>query len=89
MKLSNKLPNKPGYYYWTNFGEHTPTIVRVTRDSGRLWADNGEYTFQVKKAKFDRDPEMMADGYYFGEELWCYIPNPVLPNGKEIKPSCY
>jgi len=92
-KFTKKLPTKEGYYWWTNFGEHTPTVVRVTRDysSRALYADNEEYSFKVKKKsipKKDKDPEMKKDGHYFGEEMWCYIPVPLMGK-KKIKEDWY
>jgi hypothetical protein len=90
MKFTHKLPTKEGYYWWTNFGEHTPTIVEVRRDysSMKLWATNEEFSFVVEKAKFKKDKDMMVDGHYFGEEMWCYIPTPTL-NGKRVAPDSY
>ena len=90
MKLTftSELPKEEGYYWWTNFGEHTPLVVEVRRDGRKLWAEGGEYTFIVSKPKIDKDPEMMVDGHYFGEEMWCRIPNPFLGN-KQIEPSYY
>lgn len=89
-KFTKKLPTKEGYYWWTNFGEHTPTIVRVKRDysSKALYADNGEYTFKVEKPTVDKDPDMKVDGHYYGEHMWCYIPVPLM-DGKKIEPDCY
>jgi hypothetical protein len=90
LTFTTDLPTKEGYYWWTNFGEHTPTVLYVRRDTdGVLWGGNEEFTVVVKKPKFDKDPEMMVDGYYYGQELWCYIPCPMLPNGKQPTPDCY
>lgn len=86
LTLTSKLPNKPGYYWYCNFGEHTPTIVEVTKDFS---AQNEEFCFEIKREKFKRDEKLKVDGYYYGQELWCYIPNPFLPNGKQVKPNCY
>jgi hypothetical protein len=91
FKMTSKLPTKEGYYWWTNFGEHTPCILEVRRCGKDLWAEGGEYGFKVERPKLtkeDKDPDMMVDGHYFGEELWCPIPNPVI-NGREVEPSSY
>jgi hypothetical protein len=101
MKLvfTEKLPDKPGYYYYTNFGEHTPCVLKVKMDysTNTLWASNEEYTFEIKPKKekqrelFSEYKEDIIEGKYkFGDELWCYIPDPYLPGGeKQIKPDCY
>jgi hypothetical protein len=91
LQFTKILPKKPGYYWWTNFGEHTPVVLEVKRDynDGGLWASNEEFAFKVGRAKFEKDKEMMVGGYYYGEELWCYIPNPHLPNGEQVEPDSY
>jgi hypothetical protein len=93
MKFTPKIPNKTGYYWYCNFGEHTPTILRVTKDysSRKLWASDEEFSFPVKKEKKRKldEGEELIDGYAHGEELWCYIECPTLPNGKKLEPSCY
>ena len=97
MELTNKLPDKEGYYYWTNFGEHTPVILEVTRDydTRKLWAQDEEFCFEIKKVnrkKVIAECKELGlepiDGHYHGEELWCYIPNPFVGK-KQVKPSCY
>ena len=90
MKFTHKLPTKPGFYWWTNFGEHTPTILRVGRCSvsRKLYAFDEEFHFEVKKAKFDKDPETKRDGHYYGEEMWCEIPVPTL-DGNTIEADCF
>jgi len=103
MKLTftYKIPDKPGFYWFCNFGEHTPVVLEVTRDysTKRLWAQNEEFSFEVRET--DREKvikdnaevgliEPNEDGYYYGEQLWCYIPNPYLPGGKkQVEPDCY
>ena len=101
MKLvfTEELPTEPGYYWWTNFGEHTPTIVEVKEDyrDGGLWADNGEFQFKIETPDpqknlelGDEDDEPVEGKYKYGDELWCRIPNPCLPGGKkQVEPSCY
>lgn len=100
LEFTKELPKEEGYYYWTNFGEHTPTILEVKRDyssgvsGGQLWAQNEEFCFKVEKIqlkKEDKDSELLnEDGYYHGEELWCRIPDPYLPGGKkQVKSNCY
>lgn len=86
--FTKELPTKEGYYWWTDFGEHTPCIVEVTKHGDGFEAHNEEYDFVVCKQKIDKNSKN-ADGYYFGEELWSYIEVPILPNGKVIKPNCY
>lgn len=103
MKLifTEKLPTEEGFYWWTNFGEHTPTILEVTRDciSGKLWAADEEFAFEIKKPNPQQelalpeevDPDEFKEGKYrYGDELWCRIPNPFLPGGKkQVEPDCY
>jgi hypothetical protein len=92
------LPTKTGYYWWTNFGEHTPVVLRVQMDysTKKLWAGNEEFTFiiepkptLVQSEMFDEEPLNDRDGYNYGDEMWCYIPCPMLPNGKQPTPDCY
>jgi hypothetical protein len=96
IKLTPAKPKKEGYYWWTNFGEHTPTVVEVKKESdGSLWADNGEYFFQIEDHKdqldlFPREVvyEVGRTKYYEGDELWGYIENPQI--GKEqIEPNSF
>lgn len=97
MKLTRDLPKSPGYYWYCNFGEHTPTIVQVTRDGKSMWAQNEEFAFKIERvdlreiAKTNREVglEKNSDGFFHGEQLWCRIPDPALPNGKVIKPDSY
>lgn len=97
LKFTNELPKKEGYYWWTNFGEHTPTIVEVVREGDGWFAQNEEFCFPVQKLNRKKIIKECVsselgpneDGYYYGEELWCYIPNPILPNGKQVTPDCY
>lgn len=98
LVFTKKLPTKPGFYWWTNFGEHTPVVLEVARDyndEGNLWAQNDEFCFRVEKVNIKQikqeNKELdKIDGYYYCEELWCYIPNPWLPNmTKQVEPSCY
>lgn len=90
LKFTHKLPERPGFYWWTNFGEHTPTIVEVKKHHGsdKLYAFNEEFSFGVEKEKFDKDPDTLRDGHYYGEEMWCEIPVPTL-DGKKIHAGCY
>jgi len=96
MKFSRKLPNKEGYYWWTNFGEHTPTILYVEKEGRKFYASNDEFGFWVKKINrqelIEKNKELELepiDGFQYGDELWRLIECPALPNGKKIKPSCY
>jgi hypothetical protein len=90
MKFTHKIPTKPGFYWWTNFGEHTPTVLRVTKcySNGKLYANDGEFSFEVKEEEFEKDEELKVDGHYYGESMWCEIPVPTL-DGKEIGIDCY
>lgn len=95
MKFTHDIPTKPGYYWWTNFGEHTPAIVEVTKEGGNLYAGNEEFSFQVKKnnmkkiiaacKKYEMEP---IDGHWHGEHMWCPIEMPTM-DGEVIEPSCY
>lgn len=99
LEFTRNLPKEEGYYWWTNFGEHTPTILEVKKGysdphGNTLWAQNEEFCFKIEKIclkKEDKDPELLnEDGYYHGEELWCRIPDPYLPGGKkQVKSNCY
>ena len=70
FKLTKNVPKKEGYYWFSDGEEHTPCILYVSKCNNRLYADNHEFNFMVKK---DSDC------------FWCPIPNPTL-NRKEIKP---
>jgi hypothetical protein len=102
LVFTKKLPTKEGYYWWTNFGEHTPTILRVDRDytTKTLWASDEEFCFEIKAPTKKEIDELEKDreeddwrevgGFKYGDELWCYIPSPFLPGGKkQLKPDCY
>lgn len=95
MKFTSRLPKKEGFYWFTNFGEHTPTIVEVKRENGVLYAFNEEFTIRVKKINVKKNKEECLklemepiDGHYYGEQMWCYIPVPTM-HGKKITPDCY
>jgi hypothetical protein len=80
MKMTTHPPKGEGYFWWTNLGEHTPTILRVTRHQNRLFADNREYQFTVDDSPvevtepndFDNEPAIVVDGiaYFHGTEFW-------------------
>jgi len=103
MKLvfTEKLPTEVGFYWWTDFGEHTPTILEVTKDygTGKLCASNEEFAFEIKQPSPQQelglqeevDPDEFREGKYrYGDMLWCRIPNPFLPGGKkQVEPDCY
>jgi hypothetical protein len=105
LKFTRTLPDKPGFYWWTNFGEHTPCVLHVTKDysTGGLYASNGEYEFPISRKgpqleipleeEISEEDIRERDGkdvYGHDDELWCYIPNPWLPNGtKQVEPDCY
>jgi hypothetical protein len=103
--FTKKLPTEEGFYWFTNFGEHTPTILKVSKDytSGELYAFNEEFTVKIPKESpqqelslpevVDEDEWRETDGkdkYKYDDLLWCYIPNPWLPNEtKQVEPDCY
>jgi hypothetical protein len=105
LKFTKSLPDKEGYYWWTNFGEHTPCILRVTKKYNQRGFDayNEEYSFSIEpppeqlelgiNESIDEDSIVEKDGedtYKHGDELWCYIPPPFLPNNtKQVTPDCY
>lgn len=99
LVFTEELPDKPGFYWWTNFGEHTPCVLSVTQDysSKRFYASNGEYEFFIEPKEemtqaemFDEgDDEPNKDGYKYDTQMWCYIPCPILPNGIQPTPDCY
>jgi hypothetical protein len=93
LKFTKELPIKEGYYWWTNFGEHTPCILRVEKSGDKLWASNEEYSFPIPtkteqlqlslQEEIDEDDIRERDGknvYTYSDQLWCYIPDPWLPN---------
>lgn len=90
IKLTHTLPKKPGFYWFTNFGEHTPTVLQVTKDfnTGKLFASNEEFSFEINKEPFVKDPELKVDGHYYGENMWGKIPLPTL-KGKPIEIDSY
>lgn len=103
LVFTKNVPRKVGYYWYTNFGEHTPVVLEVTKDysSGKLFAQNEEFCFEIRSQReeqaemdFDEDDDWREkDGdveYRYGDQLWCYIPNPWLPSGtKQVEPDCY
>ena len=100
MKWTREPPKKAGHYWWTNFSEHTPTILEVRKYNGRLYAEDIEYSFEVPKKPSEptpfedyldegEDPEDYAtvfggEKFYMGESLWCEISRPEL-NGEIIE----
>lgn len=105
LNFTKSLPDKEGYYWWTNFGEHTPCILRVTKkyNSDGFYAFNEEFSFSIDpphpqlelsiNEPVNDDDIRERDGddvYKFGDELWCYITPPFLPNyTKQVDPDCY
>ena len=53
MKMSNKPPTKPGYYWFFDGTEHTPAILRVEVENyfgaRLLKASNEEFGFTVEQ----------------------------------------
>jgi hypothetical protein len=99
--FTKNLPTKVGFYWFTNFGEHTPVVLEVVRSNGKLWAQNEEFGFPIREESpqqeldLDTDYDLWKehdgpDHYQYGDKLWCYIPNPWLPNmSKQVQPDCY
>ena len=105
MRMTRKPPTGTGYFWWTNGGEHTPTILFVKKShcDGSLYADNGEYSFEVEKTEdpdlpstFDiewgsepRLPDVEGRPWW-GASLWSASPIE-LPeiNGEVILPDSY
>lgn len=102
MKMTLQPPTGSGYYWWTNGGENTPTILNVRRGyiDKKLYAENGEYSFTVsdspviieeKDDEYDCGKVFTHEGkdYYYGTELWA---GPIeLPeiNGEFVKPDSF
>jgi hypothetical protein len=95
--LTHNIPKEPGFYWYCNFAQHTPTVLEVILHHGQLWAENEELHFKVEKQnrkeilKKCRECGLESlDGFYYSEELWCRVPNPFLPKGKKpLTPNCY
>ena len=99
LNLTYDIPDSPVYYYWTNFGEHTPTILHVElldkEGSKQFYASNEEFQFWVKPCDLKKAIEkakkygcIPVDGHYHGEQMWAKIPDLML-DGKSISPNCY
>ena len=95
LEFTYDIPDSPGYYYWTNFGEHTPTILKVERHGDSFYAYNEEYSFTVQPLDMKKVMENVEkyqfepiDGHYHGEEMWAKIPEVTL-DGQVIKPNSY
>jgi hypothetical protein len=66
-KLSEKLPDEPGRYWWTNDLEHDPIIVSVTRGMDGYLYDILHHDLRVVK----------IGGY------WAKVQMPEMPEGEE------
>ena len=100
MKMTTQPPTVPGYYWWTNLGEHTPTMMHIINHGKYLYASNDEYSFSIDadqpavitSAEDDWDePVMTVDGvdYYYGSNFWA---GPIeLPElgGETLQPDCF
>ena len=73
--MTKKIPTKAGYYWWTDFGEHTPCILKVEPVDGGFYASNEEYGFEVKYEK---------------DSLWSEksIPLPII-DGEVVEPNSF
>ena len=99
MKMTPNPPKGEGYFWFCNFCEHTPTILKVERSCGRLYADNGEYNFIVdkqpdvrtEKEYDDEEPSVTIDGidYYSGSCFWSSCIELPEINGEFILPDSY
>lgn len=68
--LTNKLPDKPGYYWWTD-GHERLQILEVTElENGELYAEGGELYFNVNVCDED--------------DYWAYIKPPKVPKRKGV-----
>lgn len=63
LKLTKKLPNKVGFYYWKDSSLEYPIILEVTKENNKFWATNEEFIFEIKKED---------------NEYWCKIPEPII-----------
>lgn len=73
MEMTKKLPKEAGYYWYCDFGEHTPCVLEVTKHRKQLYAQNEEFSFRVKREK---------------NTLWARIPNPII-DGEVVEPRSY
>jgi hypothetical protein len=106
LVFTAEVPKKPGFYWFCNFGEHTPVVLEVVKDysnGGKLYAQNEEFGFPIRKREkqdelpleevVDEDDWKEKDGkdtYRYGDQLWCYIPCPWLPNmTRQTEPDEY
>ena len=65
MEFKKDSPKKEGYYWFTDGTEDTPTILEVTKEGKKFWAQNDSFCFEITKPKKGDNPE-----------FWCYIPEP-------------
>lgn len=79
-------PKGTGYYWWTNGGEHTPTIVEVSRScysDNKMCFSDGNYlgvvsenpVIRTEPEDEDETPVFTHEGveYYYGSELWSEV----------------
>ena len=95
MKMTTKPPRCGGYYWWTNLGEHTPTILLVRQHGpDSFYARNDEFEFCIDdeptvftKADYDGDEAIITvDGvdYFYGTHFWAGpIPLPTINNEEQ------
>ena len=101
MKMTTDPPKGEGYFWFTNLGEHTPTMLRVKRSysDGKLYADNGEFSFEVgdepevylePQDELD-EPLINVDGvdYYYGSCFWSGCIELPEINGEFILPDSF
>jgi len=97
--MTTQPPTVPGYYWWTNLGEHTPCILEVKEHRGELWAENYEFGFRVdpephlvtEPDDLIDEPTLTIDGidYYYDSYFWAGpIDLPEL-NGEKIQPDSF
>ena len=67
--LTNKLPDKPGYYWWTD-GRERLQVLEVVESDGQLWAQGEEVHFNVNVCDED--------------DYWAYIKPPKVPKRKNL-----
>ncbi len=86
LAFTSEVPTEEGAYWWTNFGEHTPTVLRVKKSQDKLYAFNDEFHFEVDESEFEVYCGVDVAGDDIVEirpALWARIPNPILPDGTE------
>ena len=97
LTIDNKNRLVPSFPY---FDVECQTSANCKRNHILNNSGDEEFTIYIDKPKsrkqliqewkdeFGEEPELI-DGFMNGEELWCPVECPTLPNGKKITPDCY